>query len=344
MATASSMQRIVFATDGSASAEAALAFANALNWPPGASIWVTSVLDHLVPSEQTASRLEAKGVAEWRRVLKFVNDDARARAGGVVSDAARRLRERHPGVEVKEVVRIGEPAAELLAHIDEVDAELVIAGARGHTVLHGLLLGSISEALVTSAPCPVLIVREAPVSIETVLVAVRTGQDADRLAELCLRLPLPPNARLEAVTVSAPLSLPQSGHHPLPADRLDHVLDAWTEEDRVEAQAVGHRFVEHIKAGEPGRLADSRMIRGIVNPTFFDVRGDVAPAIVREAEARNAALTIVGSRESDGFPARLGLGSVSRKLVRRAPGAILVLRESADRHRDLVSPPLRRTS
>ena len=328
MSNLRSIQRVVLATDGSVHAEATLAFINALAWQSGeTTIWVTTVVDVPAPSEQTAGRLMAKGLADWRRVLELAHNDARDRASGVVGDAARRLRERHPGVVVEEVVRVGEPAAELLAQIDAVRADLVVAGARGHTVLHGLLLGSVSEALVTSAPCPVLIVREVPATFDTVLVAVRTAEDADRLADLCLRLPLPPATRLVAVTVGAPLPAARTGSPPFADDRIDQVLHEWEEEDRDESEAVGRRFVERIGAGSPGRTVEIRVVRGVVNPSLFDVRGDIAPAILREATDRGAALTIIGAREAGGVAARLGLGSVSRKLVRRASGAVLVLRE-----------------
>ena len=56
-------------------------------------------------------------------------------------------------------VRTGDPATQLQHSADEHGADLIVVGARGHSVAHRLLLGSVSTRLVHHARRPVLIVR-----------------------------------------------------------------------------------------------------------------------------------------------------------------------------------------
>lgn len=326
MSTPPPIQHVVLATDGSSHADSALAVASGLIWSPNTTIWVTSIVDVPVPPETLADQFVAKGVADWRQVAEMAHADARDRATTLVATAADQLRAAHPDVTVKEVVRTGEPAAALIAQIDEVGADLVIAGTRGHTVLRSLLLGSVSEALVTTATCPVLIVRDAPETMDTVLVAVGSREDADSLADLCLRLPLPAQTQIVAVTASAPLPQATPERQPFKPDRLDALLRVWAEEDRSGSEAIGQRFVVRFGEAQPDRRIEARVIHGVVSPSLLEARGDVAPAILEEEAAVDAFLTVVGARASGGIRGRLGLGSVSRKIVRRSRGAVLVAR------------------
>jgi nucleotide-binding universal stress UspA family protein len=66
-------------------------------------------------------------------------------AGGSVSEA-------HP--------RVGIPAQEIIELSEEIGAGLLVVGNRGLSGAQRLILGSVSEAAVRYAPCPVLVVRD----------------------------------------------------------------------------------------------------------------------------------------------------------------------------------------
>jgi nucleotide-binding universal stress UspA family protein len=60
-------------------------------------------------------------------------------------------------VDVRTVVAEGAAAAALLEAA--TDADLLVVGSRGHGGFTGMLLGSVSQHVVSHAPCPVVVVR-----------------------------------------------------------------------------------------------------------------------------------------------------------------------------------------
>lgn len=55
-------------------------------------------------------------------------------------------------------VQLGGPAHEIVAVARAEDADLVVVGSRGHSVVSSLVLGSVPLRLLHIAPCPVLVV------------------------------------------------------------------------------------------------------------------------------------------------------------------------------------------
>ncbi len=60
---------------------------------------------------------------------------------------------------VETTVRRGSPADEIVRCATERGAGLIVMGSRGWGEMHAVLLGSVSERVLHTAPCPVLIVR-----------------------------------------------------------------------------------------------------------------------------------------------------------------------------------------
>ncbi|MFO8059411.1 MAG: universal stress protein [Bacillota bacterium] len=72
-----------------------------------------------------------------------------------------RLEEQLPvaGVQIEVQVRRGNPASEIVNLAREQDADLIVLGNRGLTGIASVLLGSVGEKVVRSAPCSVMIHR-----------------------------------------------------------------------------------------------------------------------------------------------------------------------------------------
>jgi nucleotide-binding universal stress UspA family protein len=77
----------------------------------------------------------------------------------VLEQQAKRIEE--SGVSVKETYLLeGRADEEIVALAEEIGAGLIVMGSRGHGRLRRTLLGSVSDAVVRHAHCPVTIVRQ----------------------------------------------------------------------------------------------------------------------------------------------------------------------------------------
>jgi nucleotide-binding universal stress UspA family protein len=65
------------------------------------------------------------------------------------------------GVQCEVVLRRGHPSVEILAHIDDQPADLVVMGSQGFSGMGLVLLGSVAERVVRKAKCDCLLVRPA---------------------------------------------------------------------------------------------------------------------------------------------------------------------------------------
>lgn len=148
-------QRVILVgVDGSSESE--LAFRAALDHARGrdAKVHVLSALGGYDPFEKLEAAMDA-------RQLNL--DRERADLSKLVSEWGRRWTEATgasaPPLEVE--VRAGAPAREILRAAKVLDAELIAVGTHGRSGLKRLVLGSVAEAVLRDAPCPVLVVRAA---------------------------------------------------------------------------------------------------------------------------------------------------------------------------------------
>ena len=111
---------------------------------------------HLLHSyQQPIDVLTPYGVAIPAGVIPEIRDAALARL--------RAIAERHAGSGVKLHVRVveGTPSLAITDAAEQLDAKLIVMGTRGLTGLRHLLLGSVAERTMRTAPCPVLTVKAA---------------------------------------------------------------------------------------------------------------------------------------------------------------------------------------
>jgi nucleotide-binding universal stress UspA family protein len=137
---------VVVGVDGTPNSEAAIAFAfgaaDARRAPLVAvHTWWNSVVDPAMDS-----------LLDW--------DVIEAEEGEVLAERLAGWGEKYPDVLVQRLVARDRPAHRLLEQAR--GAQMLIVGSRGRGTFSGLVLGSVSHALLHHAPCPVVIVRPGP--------------------------------------------------------------------------------------------------------------------------------------------------------------------------------------
>ncbi len=141
---------IVAGTDGSATAERAVARAGELAQALGATLHLVTAVRRVADSAWVAA---GGGMG----VSAMVDDDALAREDGekIVARSAQSLRDL--GVSVQGHVCVGEPAQALMSVAEDESASMIVVGSRG---MHGAkrLLGSVPDRVSHHAKCEVLIV------------------------------------------------------------------------------------------------------------------------------------------------------------------------------------------
>jgi nucleotide-binding universal stress UspA family protein len=92
--------------------------------------------------------------------LVYDIDEVNAEETRLLAETVAGWQEKYPDVRVHRVVAHGAPAHELVQR--SAGAELLVVGSRGRGGFRGLLLGSVSQAAIHHAQCPVAVVRTQP--------------------------------------------------------------------------------------------------------------------------------------------------------------------------------------
>lgn len=144
----SRFRRITAAIDGSPEASEALLVAIDLAKQYGSELQILAVAPLVPVYVASAEPFVPAGVAE--------SDVGRFRE---LVEAAVKQAEAAGVTRVTGLADEGAVVEEILAILQQHPTDLLVVGSRGLSATKRLLLGSVSTALVTHAPCPVLVVR-----------------------------------------------------------------------------------------------------------------------------------------------------------------------------------------
>jgi nucleotide-binding universal stress UspA family protein len=221
------------------------------------------------------------------------------------------------------VVPVGDPAGQILAHADALDADLVVLATQGASGVAKFVFGSVAERVLRTSPRPVLVVPPAVAdgpmrtlgAMQEVLAPIDFHEHAEADARLAHRVARASHARL----------------------RLLHVIgggDAsrWT----VLRQSIAAQFEEAL-GGSRARQAESAQaalerlaeaLGGTPGPTLEVVEGPAAEQIARVADRADVDLIVLGLR---GEPGLLGarVGAVAYRVLCASPVPVLAVPHEA---------------
>lgn len=147
------IRSVTVALDGSEHARAALRFFTALPVP-------TDLRLHLVAAAAPLRYPSTAPGVLGPHLLGAMKEHEREQLAGLermLAEAAAELRPRNAAVTATALV--GPAPSVILGEAEKHASDLIVVGARGLGVVKRLLLGSVSEAVLRQAACPVLIVR-----------------------------------------------------------------------------------------------------------------------------------------------------------------------------------------
>ena len=213
-----------------------------------------------------------------------------------------------PDVDVSHQIEEGSPI-DMLLDLSE-QCTMIVMGSRGLGGLSGMVMGSVSAAVVSHASCPVVVVREDNhVTEETKYGPVVVGVDGSGVSQKAIE-----NAFKEADARGAELIAVHTWMDMQVQASLAGLSAAqqqWQVVEEEQNALLGHRL-----AGWQERFPDVKVTKVVTRDRPVRALADAS---------EGAQLLVVGSHGRGGFKGML-LGSTSRALLQAAPCPMMVVR------------------
>ena len=206
-------------------------------------------------------------------------------------------------------------ARSILSEAEKSGSDMIIMGARGHSAIGRILLGSVSDHVATHAPCSVLVVRgDSQEEIDDRPIRMTIACDRSSGSHQAVRdikqFQWNKNASARLVNVVKMT-------HPFAADHMNAEYALGVEENYKQQETLALKDSKN----QIEELAPS-----IENVDVDVIRGyHVGESILKCAEENQSELIVVGSHDH-GLMSDLILGSTSKYVLRHAPCSVWIAR------------------
>ncbi len=282
---------ILVATDCSAHAVQAVKMAVNLARVSHAKVLVLHVFDTSYPAPAEMGAWEwAVGQGAFTEMVAAEREQVERVAGPILKGS---------GVEYKLLHAVGHPVQQILDRAIQENADMIVVGSRGAGGWQAILLGSVADGVMHQASRPVLLVRNPPDVLKTVLVATDGSECAHKAAAMASQLAEAAGASLHGV------------HVLVPSKGRSH-------SSTTDAESFDKKVTESVECGFKDATSSESC-------QFASVTGHPAQAITVYAENIKADLVVLGSRGLGPFKSLL-VGSVSDAVAHHAKCSVLIVR------------------
>jgi nucleotide-binding universal stress UspA family protein len=310
--------KILIGYDGSDCAEAALDDLQRAGLPKFAEVLVLSVTELAFPFpppsgyEIVELAREVHVPADMPKVYA-TGSSALHEAQALSQRAVTRLKTNFPDWAIKVEAAIGSPAWELIKRSDELQPNLIIVGSHGHSKLERLVLGSVSQRVLTEARFSVRVAR-GRVDEPNTPVRIVVGVDGSSASEAAVREVAsrcwPKGSEVRIITVTDKLAPTFIGQIIPPVGKI---IDEINQEDWLVIKNDLAQSTQQLQ--QTGMAVSTEIVEG--NP-----KQDLTTA----AEKWGADCIFVGSVGFSNRLERFVLGSVSQAVASRAHCSVEVVR------------------
>lgn len=291
-------KKILCATDFSDFSNHTVNYGVALAKEFGSKLIICHVID--LSSVAIYGEFQLDPIGQQNRII----DDAKEQLEKLTGDQP---------VDWEPMITVGKPADEILRAVEEEKIDLVISATRGRSGLKRLILGSVTERLMLTLPCPLLVLRspghefissaDHAIKLKKILVGCDFSPDSDQAFNHALSL---------AQEFEAELHLANVIETPAQATLLKSESSA--------VEVIQEDFRDLIRQKLKDMVPEEA--RNWCTPQTGILEGQPYEELARYAESNDIDMIVMGIR-GHSLMKTLFLGSTTDRVVRRAPCPVL---------------------
>jgi nucleotide-binding universal stress UspA family protein len=298
-------KKILVAYDGSPQSKVALDWAMLLGVTSGAGVEAIKVFEPTVPNYMGDFAISTDLAAQYAELEKTDRQ---------MMEEVKKLCKDVCKMKVHVDLLKGNVASTLLDHARNNGFDLIVTGTKGHGLLAEMLVGSVTNSLVSLSKVPVLVVKEqqAPARLQKLLVAYDGSEFANAALDMAIDISKSSEAQITAVKVIDPMnfsmiySMAESGSAMRLAAKLKELDEA------------EYKLLDGAKS--------AAALKGMEIATELLQVGNIADSIIQYSRETNADMIVAGTL-GHGLLDELLIGSVTRNLISLSKLPVLVVKK-----------------